>query len=52
MDVSPRPLSIAPLLPIEQAIPLFFTLVFIVWAIYTIIAFTIGFDMETISSFP
>ena len=39
MDVAQTPLRIAPLLSIEQAIPLFFTLVFIVWAIYTIVAF-------------
>lgn len=39
MDAIPTQPSLVPALPLEQIIPLFFTLVFIIWAIYTIVAF-------------
>jgi hypothetical protein len=39
MDTTPIQPLILPSLPIAQVVPLFFTLVFIVWAIYTIVAF-------------
>jgi hypothetical protein len=39
MEAAPIQPLILPSLPVAQVIPLFFTLVFIVWAIYTIVAF-------------
>ncbi len=39
MDTIPTQPLIIPSLPLQQLIPLLFTLVFIVWAIYTVVAF-------------
>ena len=39
MDSIPQQPLTLPAIPVAQFVPLFFTLVFIVWAIYTVVAF-------------